>query len=72
MATYSNVSNQIAALKELYKNPMDYMKDLVYQKNPLLALIPKDESIDGLAGKQLAGFKSGKIGEPCDGNTEES
>jgi len=28
MATYSNVSNQVAALKELYTGD-DYMKDLV-------------------------------------------
>jgi hypothetical protein len=30
-ATYANVSNQIAALKELYTGD-DYMKDLVYEK----------------------------------------
>lgn len=29
------------------------MKDLVYAENPLLALIPKDESIDGFAGKYI-------------------
>lgn len=29
------------------------MKDLVYKENPLLALIPKDESVDGLAGKYI-------------------
>lgn len=53
MATYANVSNQIAALKELYDNPSEYMKDLVYKKNPLLALIPKDESRSGFAGKYI-------------------
>lgn len=52
MATYSNVSNQVAALKELYTGD-DYMKDLVYKKNPLLALIPKDESPSGFAGKYI-------------------
>lgn len=29
------------------------MKDLVYKENPLLALIPKDESPDGFAGKYI-------------------
>jgi hypothetical protein len=50
-AVYANPSNQVAALKELYDNPTDYMKDLVYKKNPFLALIPKDESPAGFAGK---------------------
>lgn len=52
MATYANPSNQVAALKELYTGD-DYMKDLVYKKNPLLALVPKDESPSGMAGKYL-------------------
>lgn len=50
--TYANVSNQIAALKELYTGD-DYMKDLVYKKNPLLALLPKDESPSGFSGKYI-------------------
>jgi hypothetical protein len=50
-ATYANSSNQIAALKELYKDDKEYMKDLVYKENPFLALVPKDESPDGFAGK---------------------
>lgn len=52
MAIYANPSNQVAALKELYTGD-DYMKDLVYKKNPLLALIPKNESPDGMSGKYL-------------------
>lgn len=52
MATYATVSNQVAALKELYTGD-DYMKDLVYKKNPFLALIPKDESPSGFAGKYI-------------------
>lgn len=52
MAIFANASNQVAALKELYTGD-DYMKDLVYKKNPLLALIPKDESPDGFAGKYI-------------------
>lgn len=28
-AVYANSTNQIAAMKELYANPMDFMKDLV-------------------------------------------
>lgn len=46
MATYATASNQVAALKELYKGD-DYMQDLVYKKNPFLALVPKDESPSG-------------------------
>jgi hypothetical protein len=53
MATYANSSNQIAALKELYKDSKEYMKDLVYKENPFLALVPKDESPDGFAGKYI-------------------
>lgn len=52
MAIYANASNQVAALKELYTGD-DYMKDLVYKKNPFLALINKDESPSGFAGKYI-------------------
>lgn len=52
MATFATASNQVAALKELYTGD-DYMKDLVYKKNPLLALVPKDESPSGFAGKYI-------------------
>lgn len=51
MAVYASASNQVAALKELYVDDSWVMKDLVYKKNPLLALIPKDESPAGMAGK---------------------
>ena len=50
---YANSSNQIAALKELYTDDKDYMKNIVYAKNPLLAMIPKNESPDGFAGKYI-------------------
>lgn len=49
---YANVSNQVAALKELYTGD-DFMKDLVYKKNPFLALVPKNESPSGFAGKYI-------------------
>src|ERR1017187_6789818 len=52
MSIYANASNQVAALKELYTGD-DYMKDLVYKKNPLLALLAKDESPSGFAGKYI-------------------
>lgn len=52
MATYATASNQVAALKELYTGD-DYMKDLVYKKNPFLALVPKNESPSGFAGKYI-------------------
>lgn len=53
-ATYASSSNQIAALKELYSDSADYLKDLVYKENPFLALVPKNESPDGFAGKYRA------------------
>lgn len=52
-AVFANSSNQIAALKELYSDSKDYMKDLVYKENPFLALVPKNESPDGFAGKYI-------------------
>lgn len=52
MSTYATPVNQLAALKELYTGD-DYLKDLVYRKNPFLALIPKDESPSGFAGKYI-------------------
>lgn len=51
-ATFSTAINQIAALKELYTGD-HFMKDLVYRKNPFLALVPKDESPQGMAGKYI-------------------
>lgn len=55
-AVYANSSNQIAALKELYTDDKDYMQDIVYKENPLLALLPKNESVDGFAGKHTCPF----------------
>lgn len=52
-AVYANSSNQVASLKELYVDSSEYLKDLVYKKNPTLALLPKNESIDGFSGKYL-------------------
>lgn len=54
------------------------MKDLVYKENPFLALVPKNESPDGFAGKYIpvpleygryAVYKPSKNGEPWNGNT---
>jgi hypothetical protein len=50
---YANSSNQVAALKELYTDDKDYMKNIVYAENPWLAMIPKNESPDGFAGKYI-------------------
>lgn len=52
-AVFATSANQVAALKELYSNDKDYMKDLVYKENPFLALVPKNESPDGFAGKYI-------------------
>lgn len=51
--SYANSANQIAALKELYTDDKDYMKNIVYAKNPWLAMVPKNESPDGFAGKYI-------------------
>jgi hypothetical protein len=53
MATFSNATNQVAVLQELYPENGWFMKDLVYKTNPTLALMPKDESPDGFAGKYI-------------------
>lgn len=50
---YANSGNQLAALKELYTDDKEYMKNIVYAKNPFLALVPKNESPDGFAGKYI-------------------
>src|SRR6266853_6887436 len=50
---YANSSNQVASLKELYTDNSDYMQDLVYKENPFFALVPKNESPDGFAGKYI-------------------
>ncbi len=52
-STVGAAGNQIAALKELYTDDKEYMKDLVYKENPFLALVPKNESPDGFAGKYI-------------------
>lgn len=53
-AQFANSSNQVASLKELYKDEKEFMKDLVYKENPWFALVPKDESPDGFAGEMFA------------------
>ena len=53
MANFATSSSSVAVLKELYVDDQSFMKDLVYAKNPSMALIPKDESVDGLAGKYI-------------------
>lgn len=54
MAVFSTAANQVQVLKELYPEDGAFMKDLVYKKNPLLALMPKDESPGGFAGELFA------------------
>lgn len=53
MASFATSASSISVLKELYIDDQSFMKDLVYSKNPSMALIPKDESSDGLAGKYI-------------------
>ena len=53
MSTFANSASSAAVLKELYVDNSDFMKDLVYAKNPTFALMPKNESTDGLAGKYI-------------------
>lgn len=48
---YSNAQTNVATLKELYSDDAWVMKDLVFNRNPALALMDKDESEMGLGGK---------------------
>ena len=48
---YSNAATNVATLKELYSDDAWVMKNLVFNRNPALALIDKDESEDGMGGK---------------------
>lgn len=48
---YSNATTNVATLKELYSDDAWVMKDLVFNRNPGLALIDKDETEMGLGGK---------------------
>lgn len=50
---YSNAQDNIATLKELYSDDSWVMKDLVFDKNPLLAILPKDETEMGMGGKSF-------------------
>lgn len=50
---YSNSVDNIATLKELYSDDSWVMKDLVFDKNPFLAICPKDESEMGMGGKSF-------------------
>lgn len=50
---YSNAQDNIAVLKELYSDDSWVMKDLVFDKNPLLAICPKDEMEMGMGGKSF-------------------
>lgn len=48
---YSNAQTNVATLKELYSDDAWVMKDLVFNRNPALAIMDKDESEMGLGGK---------------------
>lgn len=48
---YSNAQTNVQTLKELYSDDAWVMKDLVFNRNPALALFDKDETEMGLGGK---------------------
>lgn len=48
---YSNAQTNVQTLKELYSDDAWVMKDLVFNRNPVLALVDKDETEMGLGGK---------------------
>lgn len=50
---YSDSTDNAQVLKELYTDDSWVMKDLVFVGNPALALLPKDESADGMGGKSF-------------------
>lgn len=50
---YSNAATNVATLKELYSDDAWVMKNLVFNRNPALALMDQDDSEDGLGGKSF-------------------
>jgi hypothetical protein len=48
---YSNAQTNVATLKELYTDDAWVMRDLIFNRNPALAVIDKDETEMGLGGK---------------------
>ena len=48
---YSNSQDNLQVLKQLYSDDAWVMKDLIFNRNPGLALIDKDESELGMGGK---------------------
>lgn len=52
-AIFANSTDNVQVLKELYSDDSWVMKDLVFAGNPALALLPKDESADGMGGKSF-------------------
>jgi hypothetical protein len=51
MSQFSTAQTNIATLKELYSDDAWVMKSLILNRNPALALIPRDESAMGMGGK---------------------
>lgn len=47
---YSNATTNVATLKELYSDDAWVLRDLVFNRNPALAMIDKDESEMGRLG----------------------
>lgn len=50
---FSNAQVNVQTLKELYSDDAWVMKDLVFNRNPALALIDKDETEMGMGGKNF-------------------
>lgn len=50
---YSNAATNVATLKELYSDDAWVMKNLVFNRNPALALMDRDESEEGMNGKSF-------------------
>lgn len=48
---YSNAATNVATLKELYSDDAWVMRDLIFNRNPGLALFEKDETEMGMGGK---------------------
>lgn len=52
-AVYNTAASVIFSMKELYSDDAWVLKDLLYKNNPAWSMLPRDESNDGMGGKNF-------------------